>query len=132
MAESPVTNRKPIIWGCRYWPYRETGMEVARPHPCGGFSVTYHLALTISLKIMWWALLWAVAIGSITTHEDLGAGAVLAFFVIWYFAHESQKYKKAAERIIEDMQRIKLDRDILQSEVRTMRSETNRRVYEDA
>ena len=41
--KSPVTTKKPIIWGCRYWPYIERCMESESSHPCGGLFVAYFM-----------------------------------------------------------------------------------------
>ena len=43
---------------------------------------------------MWWAILWAFVIGEISnSSDDSGAtwGAILAFFVIWYFIDKANQ-----------------------------------------
>ena len=37
--KKPVTDKKPIIWGYRYWSYSERGMDSASYHLCGGLFV---------------------------------------------------------------------------------------------
>jgi len=39
MVERPITDKQPIIWGVRDWPYRETGMRGFGLYPCGGLFV---------------------------------------------------------------------------------------------
>jgi hypothetical protein len=49
---------------------------------------------------MWWALFWAFIIGSLATTGNVtdawGGGALVAFFVIWYFVWKSEEMHKTA------------------------------------
>jgi len=42
MAKKPVKDKEPIMWGYLDWSYRETDMDGASHHPCGGLFVSHH------------------------------------------------------------------------------------------
>ncbi len=80
---------------------------------------------------MWWILIWAIVIGW-AGDSDPFLGAIVAFFVVGHYFYEREKLKKASVAILGDMEKIKLDRDIAQSNLKTLRSEANKGVYEGA
>lgn len=46
MVERPVTSKQPIMWECRYWLYRETGIEGSNPRSRGGLFVSKFYRVT--------------------------------------------------------------------------------------